>query len=251
MRTLPSILVAALALFVPSAQAQTSADSTALFWEAAAEGLTMEEVARVRAPKVSTPTEALRLLLGGNRRFLSGTAVRPERDAFNRRAQIITQTPFAAVLGCADSRVPTEIVFDQNLGDLFTVRVAGNVVEPATAGSIEYAVEHLHTRLVVVMGHEGCGAVKAAMLPMAAQNAEPENVRYLLDRIRPHVAGVPHLRDAHSMTREAVVRNIEAQVREMRRNPVIAAAIRRGEIEVVGAYFEITSGAVDFLRVED
>ncbi len=129
--------------------------------EAVKRGATMEEIAKLRDPVARTPQEALRALKTGNTRFFSGQAVRPELSAAERRAQILGQTPFAVVLGCSDSRVPIEIVFDQGLGYLFITRVAGNVVEMGTTGSIEYAVDHLKTHLVVVMGHEGCGAVKA------------------------------------------------------------------------------------------
>ena len=98
-----------------------------------------------------------------------------EDSAVERRAQILGQTPFAVVLGCSDSRVPTEIIFDQSLGSLFITRVAGNIVEMGTTGSIEYAVEHLKTHLVVVMGHEGCGAVKAALLPASDRAGDAQH----------------------------------------------------------------------------
>ena len=208
----------------------------------------MEEAAAIDDPEAPTPDEAIRVLRGGNARFFTGNATRPEVNAFNRRTQILTQSPFAVVLGCSDSRVPIEIVFDQSLGDIFAVRVAGNVVEPATAGSIEYAVEHLESQVVVVMGHEGCGAVSAALLPMDEQENEPENVQFLLERIRPHVEEVPELQDMKAYMREAVIRNVRAQVAELRRNPVVAQAEDEGRIRVVGAYYEISSGAVDFVE---
>lgn len=216
--------------------------------EAGLRGLTMEEAAAIDDPEAPTPDEAIRVLRGGNARFFTGNATRPEVNAFNRRTQILTQSPFAVVLGCSDSRVPIEIVFDQSLGDIFAVRVAGNVVEPATAGSIEYAVEHLESQVVVVMGHEGCGAVSAALLPMDEQENEPENVQFLLERIRPHVEEVPELQDMKAYMREAVIRNVRAQVAELRRNPVVAQAEDEGRIRVVGAYYEISSGAVDFVE---
>ncbi|MDQ3754396.1 MAG: hypothetical protein M3371_06660, partial [Acidobacteriota bacterium] len=146
-------------------------------------GATMEEIAELTEPLARTPVEAIRELKAGNARFFTGVARRPEIAAAQRRAQILAQTPFAIVLSCSDSRVPTEIVYDQGLGSLFITRVAGNIIEPGTAGSIEYGVQHLKSHVVVVMGHEGCGAVKAAMLPAEKRRAEPESVRFLLDRI--------------------------------------------------------------------
>ncbi|HVF10446.1 MAG TPA: carbonic anhydrase [Abditibacteriaceae bacterium] len=214
-------------------------------------GATMEEVARLRDPVATTPKDALRALKSGNARFYGGVARRPDMSANERRAQILSQTPFAVVLGCSDSRVPTELVYDQGLGSIFSIRVAGNVVEPATAGSIEYAVTHLKSHIVVVMGHEGCGAVKAAMLPATQRNAEPANVRFLLDRIVPSVSNLPPIRDEKARMREAVIANVRLQVHLLKQNPVVAQAIKNGKITVVGAFYEIGSGAVDFLETPE
>ena len=186
-------------------------------------GATMEEIAQVRDPIATNPKDAIDALKRGNARFFGGSAQRPEESAMERRAQILSQTPFAAILGCSDSRVPTEIVYDQGLGSLFIVRVAGNVAVPATEGSIEYAVTHLKTQVVVVMGHEGCGAVKAAMLPKAAWQAESENIRYLVEQIAPAVSALPPIRDAKSKLREAVIANVRVQTHRMKENPVVAA----------------------------
>ncbi len=214
-------------------------------------GATMEEIAQLRDPVAKTPEEAIRALKTGNSRFFGGKARRPELSANERRAQILAQTPFAAVLGCADSRAPIELVYDQGLGDLFSVRVAGNVADPSTMGSIEYAVLHLKTRLVVVMGHEGCGAVKAAMLPEADRKGEPENVQYLLDQIVPSVEKIPALRDSKARMREAVIANVRQQVHKARVNPTIKAAMDKKQIAVIGAFYEISSGQVDFLETDD
>lgn len=131
------------------------------------------------------------MLKAGNSRFFGGHAKCPEMSANERRTQILAQTPFAVILGCSDSRVPIELVYDQCLGDIFSVRVAGQIIEPATEGSIEYAVEHLKTKVLVIMGHEGCGAVKAAMMSDEQLKAEPENVKYLIGRISPAVRNLP------------------------------------------------------------
>jgi carbonic anhydrase len=154
-------------------------------------GATMEEVAKVKDPVATNPEQAVRALKMGNARFCGGQAQRPEASAAERRSQILGQTPFGVVLSCSDSRVPTEIVFDQGLGDLFITRVAGNVVDRTTLGSIEYAIGHLKTHVVVVMGHEGCGAVKAALLPPEDRGRETENIQFLLDQIVPSVKNLP------------------------------------------------------------
>jgi len=214
-------------------------------------GATMEEIAKVRDPIARTPQEALRELKSGNSRFFSGVARRPELSAAERRAQILSQTPFATILSCSDSRVPTEIVFDQGLGSLFITRIAGNVIDTGTAGSIEYSIEHLKVHLIVVMGHEGCGAVKAALLPEAARNSEAANVRALLNKIEPAVRNLPKIRDEKAKTREAVIANVRLQVNNLKQNQTIQAGIKRGQIGVVGAYYEITSGAVDFLETDE
>merc|ERR1712050_458331 len=122
-----------------------------------------QAVAMTRSPGV-----VLAELQRGNVRFWTGQATRPEKSAFERRALISKQFPSVAVLCCSDSRVPVEIVFDQGLGDMFVIRVAGNCLDTATSASLQYAVHHLKVKVLIVMGHEGCGAVKAAQLPMEA-----------------------------------------------------------------------------------
>ncbi|MBA3247085.1 MAG: carbonic anhydrase [Pyrinomonadaceae bacterium] len=235
----------------PQGQNPLTEEPTSRLADLIRRGATMEEIAALTEPIAKTPVEAIRELKAGNARFFTGVARRPELAASQRRAQILSQTPFAIVLSCSDSRVPTEIVYDQGLGSLFITRVAGNIIEPGTAGSIEYGVEHLKSHVVVVMGHEGCGAVKAAMLPAEKRRAEPESVRFLLDRIVPSVSGLPQIRDEKARMREAVISNVRHQVHELNKNPVIRAAVQRGQIAVIGAYYEITSGSVDFLETEE
>lgn len=214
-------------------------------------GGTMEEVAKLKDPVATNPDEAIRALKLGNSRFFGGRAQRPEASAAERRAQILGQTPFGVVLSCSDSRVPTEIVFDQGLGDLFITRVAGNVVDRTTLGSIEYAIGHLKTHVVVIMGHEGCGAVKAAMLPREARARETENIQFLLDQITPAVAKLPAIRDEKAKMREAVIANVRVQVQTLKKVTFIQDAIRSKKIAVIGAFYEITSGAVDFLETDE
>jgi carbonic anhydrase len=219
--------------------------------DAVKRGATMEEIAQLRDPIANTPQEALRALKTGNARFFGGQARRPELSAAERRAQILGQTPFAVVLGCSDSRVPTEIIYDQSLGSLFITRVAGNVVDTGTTGSIEYAVEHLKTSLVVVMGHEGCGAIKAALLPAAERAKESPSIQALLNSIVPAVSKIPKIRDEKAKLREAVVANVRQQVANIKKEPLIQKAIASNKIAVVGAFYEITSGAVDFFETDE
>jgi carbonic anhydrase len=219
--------------------------------DAVKRGATMEEIAKLRDPIANNPEEALRALKTGNARFFGGQARRPEVSAAERRAQILGQTPFAVVLACSDSRVPTEIVFDQSLGSLFVTRVAGNVVDTGTTGSIEYAVNHLKTHLVVVLGHEGCGAIKAALLPAADRARETPSIQALLNSIVPSVEKIPKIRDEKAKLREAVVANVRQQVANIKKQPAIQAAIASNKIAVVGAFYEITSGAVDFFETDE
>jgi len=214
-------------------------------------GATMEDVAKEFEPAAQTPAEAITRLKNGNARYFSNQSLRSPLSPLERRAQVVAQTPFAIVLGCADSRVPTENIFDQSSGELFTIRVAGNVIGGNVLASIEYAIEHLKSHLVVVMGHEGCGAVNAAMLSEDKRRAEPENVQALLERIVPAVSNLPKIRDGKARMREAVIANVRLQVHELKQNRTIIRAIERKQIEVVGAYYEISSGAVDFFETED
>jgi carbonic anhydrase len=219
--------------------------------DAVRRGASMEDIAQLRPNRMASPGDAIGALKDGNARFFSGQATRPEADANQRRAQIMGQTPFAAVLACSDSRVPVEIIFDQGLGDLFVVRVAGNVVGEAGLGSLEYATEHLDVQLIVVLGHEGCGAVAAALLPDEVLACEPENLRRLIALIQPCVRDMPRIRDKKARMREAVLHNVRHQVAALRAQPVIQAAEARGQIRVIGAFYEIGSGAVDFLTEEE
>jgi carbonic anhydrase len=212
-------------------------------------GASMEEIADLREPDARDPEEAILELKRGNARFFSGETHNSHLDANQRRAQIIEQTPFAVVLGCSDSRVPVETVFDVGLGDLFVTRVAGNVPDSAVLASIEYAVQFLKCRLVMVLGHEGCGAVAAA-LPDQRGAELPEHVGYLVQGIAPALQGMPRIRDKKARMREAVMHNVRYQVHRLRQDAVIRKAEESGRIRVVGGFYEIGSGAVDFLLEE-
>ncbi|MEJ7848567.1 MAG: carbonic anhydrase [Pyrinomonadaceae bacterium] len=219
--------------------------------DAVKRGATMEEIAQLRDPIAKNPQEAIRALKAGNSRFFSGSARRPELSAAERRSQILAQTPFAVILSCSDSRVPTEIVFDQGLGNLFITRVAGNVIETGTLGSIEYGIEHLKTHVVVVLGHEGCGAVKAALLTPEQRSRESESIQSLLNSILPAVSKLPKIRDEKAKLREAVIANVRLQVQNLKKTKLIQSAIASNRIAVIGAFYEITSGAVDFFETDE
>lgn len=217
------------------------------------EGFSMED-ARKRSElfrdkfKEVAPQEVLGRLQRGNARFWTGHAVRPEKSAFERRALIMAQFPTTAVLGCSDSRVPVEVIFDQGLGDMFVVRVAGNVLETATKASLQYAVHHLKVKVLLVMGHEGCGAVKAAGLPLEMIDQEPEELAQALKLMK---AGLnenrlKNVHDARAHDREAVVTNVRRQVEGLCKDAAIMAKVEAQELIVVGCFYEISSGIVDF-----
>lgn len=214
-------------------------------------GASMEEIAALRPPSVTSPEAAIRALKQGNARFYGGQTARHDLGANERRAQILGQTPFASVLACSDSRVPVEMVFDQGFGDLFVTRVAGNVAEPCTLATVEYAILHVNVQLVVVLGHEFCGAVRTALMPEAELAGEPPHLRSLIELIRPALEDIGHIRDSKARMREAVLMNVRRQVAELRKNAVVQQAEERGQIKVIGAYYEIGSGAVDFLTSEE
>jgi carbonic anhydrase len=196
--------------------------------------------------------EALALLQEGNRRFVSDNSNRDANQSGVRRlALAVRQEPFAAILGCSDSRVPVEIVFDQGLGDLFVIRVAGNIVAPSQIGSVEFAAEQFGTRLVVVLGHTQCGAIEATMeqLLRPIEN-QSRNLHSIVDLIRPSVEGLlaSDLRhDLHALAAAAVRANIRASVKHLRHgSDIIEQLIQKAGLMVVGAEYSLESGVVDF-----
>jgi len=231
---------------------QGSMDDDLLF-SATQWGFSMED-ARAQAEQIAemksalTPQEVLSELQKGNARFWTGSAARPEMTAFERRALIKSQFPTVAVLGCSDSRVPVEIVFDQGLGDIFVVRVAGNILDTSTQASLQYAIRHLKVKVVVVMGHEGCGAIKASLSPIEGIEKEPKILADLLKNIKGGLDGdrLNWARDMRARDREAVVNNVSQQVVALTKDPVVIDKVNSDEVIVVGAFYEISSGIVDF-----
>lgn len=196
--------------------------------------------------------KALERLRRGNRRFVAEIGGRDGTNSEARRLEIAAgQEPFAIILGCSDSRVPAEIVFDQGLGDLFVIRVAGNIVAPSQIGSVEFGVERFGTRLVVVLGHSMCGAVLATLEELArpAQD-QSRNLRSIVNRIRPSVQAlleteVAHKRDA--LVHAAVRANIRASVSQLRHgSQLLEQLILSDGLLVVGAEYSLETGIVDF-----
>mmetsp|Transcript_88591 Transcript_88591/g.255543 ORF Transcript_88591/g.255543 Transcript_88591/m.255543 type:complete len:341 (+) Transcript_88591:76-1098(+) len=219
------------------------------------EGFSMEEAkahadAEHSRAAARTPSEVLAELQRGNARFWTGSATRPEASAFERRALISKQFPCVAILGCSDSRVPTEIIFDQGLGDIFVVRVAGNALDVGTTASLQYAVNHLKVKVLVVLGHELCGAVKAAQLPMQQLSKEPTELSLALQAIKTGLdeSRLAHFRDTRALDREAVTTNVRQQVERLAGDEVFMKKVRQGELLIVGGFYEISSGIVDFFH---
>lgn len=196
--------------------------------------------------------EALERLRTGNRRFASDTRSGETLTNQRRRDELAAgQEPFAIVLGCSDSRVPAEIVFDQGLGDLFVIRVAGNIVASSQIGSVEFAAERFGTPLVVVLGHSRCGAVLATLEElMRPKEKQSRNLRSIVNRIRPSVEGLlaTELRhDSESLVRQAVRANIRASANQLRHgSEVLEGLIQEGRVLVVGAEYSLETGVVDF-----
>ena len=193
--------------------------------------------------KEASSAEAIRDLKEGNARFVSGQLQHPRQNPERRAELSRDQDPIAVILGCADSRTSPEVVFDQGLGDLFVVREAGNVVGDHSLGSIEYGVEHLHTALVVVMGHKRCGAVAAARATLAAKSHAEGHIDSIVAGMRPAVEATAG-QDAEA-TCKAHVRNVVQALRTS--EPLLRHLVDGGHVKIVGAYYDLETGAVKFL----
>ena len=202
---------------------------------------------------MTTAKEALDRLKNGNQRFVNDELT--EESHASRRhspSQAAPQEPFAIVLACSDSRVPTEVIFDCGIGELFIIRVAGNIATPSQIGSIEYAASQLGTPLVVVLGHSNCGAVAATLAEMnGGDRLDSPNLRSILDAVRP--ALVPVLKDHPGATDAEVIgpcirANVRAVADELPRNSkILSDRIEQGELTIVGAEYSIETGRVEFL----
>ncbi|WP_180989693.1 carbonic anhydrase [Streptomyces cahuitamycinicus] len=192
-------------------------------------------------PRPVTPAEALRELAAGNRRWRAFRERHPHEDPTLRRTLATGQHPFAVVLGCIDSRVPPELVFDQGLGDLMTVRTAGEVLDEAVLGSVAYGVLELAIPLVVVLGHQSCGAVRAAVEAEESGTRLPAHMQYLVDQIGP---AIDHGKEGDARIDATVSANVRLVRSRLAAEPELAARIGTGELAIVGTRYELTTQAV-------
>src|SRR6478672_1432502 len=195
--------------------------------------------------------EALAQLKAGNRRFVVNQTSPESIDHARRAALSAGQEPFAIILGCSDSRVPAELVFDQGFGDLFVIRVAGNIVAPSQVGSVEFAASRFGTRLVVVMGHTQCGAITATLEELQGHSTtQSRNLRSIVNRVRPAVASLLSRRGDHdpeALVREAVRANVRASVNHLQHgSELLERLAAETGLLVVGAEYSLETGAVDF-----
>ncbi len=195
-----------------------------------------------------TAEQALQMLTDGNARFVSGDVEHPNQSAERREEVLSGQNPFAIIVGCSDSRIPPEIVFDQGIGDIFVIRTAGQVMDNATLASIEYAVEHLGVPLVIVLGHDGCGAVKATVEGGEA----PGHIGCLVDAILPAVDEVEEEMNETSedeLLDEVIDINVENVVYQLETSdPILSELVEEGELTIVGARYHLDSGEVEILE---
>ena len=198
--------------------------------------------------KCGTPQEALQRLIEGNKRFVRGEPIhgRVSEEAFAGLRE--SQRPFAVIIGCSDSRVPPELVFDQGFGDLFVIRLAGNVIAPGVAGSIQYAHRHLGTSLLVVLGHEGCGAVKAALAAKFHRAKHPERIAQLVELIEPGLERIDPKQSAAAQFKAGVEANVRWSMQQVLSTPEARQALlEERNILIVGAVYELSTGKVHWL----
>jgi len=194
-----------------------------------------------------TPDAALERLMEGNRRFVAAKSEHPNDTARRREELKDSQHPFAIVLGCADSRVSPELVFDQGLGDVFVVRVAGNVADPALTGSVSYAVHHLHVPVLVVLGHQNCGAVKAALMTPTELANEPQDIQALVHYVEPSLKDVSPQLSGDQKLRAAIKANVRRTVTELEQAPSVKEAVAGHHLKIVGGVYDLESGKVELL----
>lgn len=207
----------------------------------------------------TSPAEALQQLLEGNQRFAANRLLEPNHSP-ERRAEIAKgQQPFATILGCVDSRVPPEIVFDRGLGDLFVIRTAGHVIDEAVLGSIEFGSLELKIPLIMVLGHERCGAVKASIEALEGggeahgkgkgkgkHSAEPGEIGYLVNSLKPAIEKA-HAWGMGDLAENAMRANISLTVARLKKSPVLAAGVESGRLKIVGGRYDLDSGVVETL----
>ena len=188
------------------------------------------------------PEETLQRLLEGNRRYVSNRSALDE--SARRRIEVAQgQHPFAAILGCVDSRVPPELIFDQGLGDLFVIRTAGQVLDKAVLGSLEFGVATLNIPLLVVLGHERCGAVKAAMDILERHEVAEAEIEFLVEALAPAIKRGKHA--GGDIWNQAVRAQIEILVEQLKHSPILATAVDEGALKIAGAWYNLETGLVE------
>ena len=197
--------------------------------------------------------EALARLREGNRRFAEGTPLSADRLSHARREEVLaSQEPFAIILGCSDSRVPATLIFNQGLGDLFVIRVAGNIVTPSQVGSVEFAAARFGTPLAVVLGHSNCGAVTATLEDRRARGSQSKSLRYIVDRVGRSIESVftgPPGASAEELLERAIRANIRSSVEQLRTaSPLLREMILNGRLVIAGAEYSLKTGLVSFLQ---
>lgn len=200
-----------------------------------------KEMPAASLPYPNTPEEAIARLKEGNARFINDQSAHPNREDNRKIIQAQKQTPFARIMGCSDSRVPSEIIFDQGLGDLFIVRTAGQAAAVASFGSLEFSVAVLGVKVIVVMGHEKCGAVAGAI----GTAKLPGHIEDLVNIIRP---GIKEFIGKPEKLEEAGKANVLAEVEALKRlDPILAQYVKEGKIKIIPAYYHLETGQVEFL----
>lgn len=199
-------------------------------------------------PSAYSAQEALDRLKEGNERFVAGLARFPtlQKEVLAELAK--GQQPYATILGCSDSRVPPELVFDAGFGELFVIRVAGNVLGPSILGTLQYAAAHLKTPLFVVLGHEGCGAVKAAISAKFEGARHNSRIEVLLENILPALDGLDDNQPLDALVSKGVEANVRHTIRELMETPEVKANLPGSNIILVGAVYDLESGLVRFLE---
>jgi len=193
--------------------------------------------------------EALNRLLEGNRRFAANKAINPHRSEARRQEIVTGQHPFAIILGCVDSRVPPELIFDQGLGDLFVIRSAGQVIDDAVLGSIEFGVAELGIPLIMVLGHSSCGAVTATVETLEENLPTEGSIGKLVENIEPAV----HQAAGHGQELiDAAARiNVALEINKLNRSPLLSAAMKEAKLKIVGAFYDLSTGLVEILDLNN
>lgn len=194
---------------------------------------------------ITNAEEALQRLLEGNQRYVAQQSTEVNESESRRLELAQGQKPFATIFSCVDSRVPPELIFDRGLGDLFVIRTAGQVIDNAVLGSLEYGVAELHIPLLMVLGHEKCGAVKATIETLENHTTAPAEINWLVEGIRPAVEKVKD--QGGDVLDNAVKTNVELAVNRLKATPILSEAVAKGELKIVGGRYDLDSGLVEML----